>query len=348
MIEFDLIDKLNNEKTLSKDEWITLISSQDTSVYKYSADIAREITDKIFEHKIYLRALIEISNICKNNCFYCGIRCGNNKVSRYRMTEQEILESCRSGYNAGYRTFVLQGGEDNAFSDDVLCRIISEIRQGFPKCAITISLGERSYASYKKIKEAGADRYLLRHETASDAHYSKLHPPEMSLKNRFECLSSLKSLGFQTGCGMMVGSPYQTNDNLADDMLFMQKFKPHMIGMGPFIPAANTPFESESAGSLSKTIFLLSLCRIMLPNVLLPATTALATLDPAGREKAIAAGANVVMPNISPSANRKNYLLYDNKAGIADNLEQSRNKVMAMLRKIGYTASESRGDYKSL
>ncbi len=347
MINKLLIDKLNNEKTLTKQEWISLISTFTDKDREYAAKIARQIANRKFGKNIYLRGLVEISNICKNDCLYCGIRKSNSKVCRYRMTKDEILACCEDGYHAGFRTLVLQGGEDGFFTDEVLVDIVSQIRKRFPECAITLSLGERSFESYKRLFDAGANRYLLRHETATDEHYSLLHPENLSLKNRLACLENLKEIGFQTGCGMMIGSPGQTPEHLAEDMLFMKKFNPQMIGIGPFLPSKNTPFENEKSGALNDVLFFLSLCRIMLPNVLLPATTALGTIDKNGREKGIFAGANVIMPNISPTENRKNYSLYDNKIGTSDTAEESKAKVDKMLERIGYTAPAVRGDFEN-
>ncbi len=346
MTNKSLIDKLNTKKELEKGEWLSLISTYTDEDRAYAAALARKITDDIFGKNIYLRGLIEISNICKNDCLYCGIRKSNACVLRYRMTKEEILECAENGYQAGFRTLVLQGGEDGFFSDEVLIDIISEIRTLCPDAAITLSLGERTYDSYKRLFSAGADRYLLRHETATDSHYSLLHPENLTLKNRLECLYNLKEIGFQTGCGMMIGAPGQTPEHLAEDMLFMRAFRPHMIGIGPFLPAKNTPFEKEKSGTLSDTLFFLSLCRIMLPDVLLPATTALGTIDEKGREKGIFAGANVIMPNISPTENRKNYSLYDNKIGTADTARDSKEKVEKMLVDIGFSAPSVRGDFK--
>lgn len=340
-----LIDKLRKTTQLSESEWVSLISTYSEEDRLYAADAAREVTLERFGKNIYLRGLIEISNICKNDCYYCGIRKSNSCVERYRMTRGEILECCENAWSSGFRTFVLQGGEDGYFTDDVCSGIVSEIRRRFPECAITLSLGERSRESYQRLFDAGADRYLLRHETANAEHYAKLHPKNLSLDERTECLKNLKEIGFQTGCGMMMGAPYQTPETLAEDMMFMRRFEPHMIGIGPFIPAKNTPFEKEKPGELGETLFFLSLCRLALPGVLLPATTALGTIDENGREKGIAAGANVIMPNISPTENRKNYSLYDNKIGIYDNAVKSKENVDKMLEKIGYTAPETRGDF---
>lgn len=342
----DLIIKLNKEKSLTKSEWVTLFETASTEDRAFAAELASEISKEQFGNKIYMRALIEISNICKNDCLYCGIRASNKDVCRYRMKKEEILECCHIGYKSGFRTFVLQGGEDGSFSDEFLVEIISEIKENYPDCAVTLSLGERSRESYEKLFNAGADRYLLRHETATKEHYEKLHPENLSFENRMECLKKLKEIGFQTGCGMMIGSPYQTAENLAEDMLFIEKFKPHMIGVGPFLPAKNTPFEMMNAGTLEETLFVVSLLRIMHPNVLLPATTALGTLAKDGRCRAILSGANVMMPNISPEENRKNYSLYDNKIGTSENAETSIDNVVKALADIGYYPSVERGDYK--
>lgn len=342
----DLIIKLNKEKSLTKSEWVTLFETASTEDRAFAAELASEISKEQFGNKIYMRALIEISNICKNDCLYCGIRASNKHVCRYRMKKEEILECCHIGYKSGFRTFVLQGGEDGSFSDEFLVEIISEIKENYPDCAVTLSLGERSRESYEKLFNAGADRYLLRHETATKEHYQKLHPENLSFENRMGCLKNLKEIGFQTGCGMMIGSPYQTSENLAEDMLFIENFKPHMIGVGPFLPAKNTPFENEKSGTLEETLFVVSLLRIMRPGVLLPATTALGTLAKDGRCRAILSGANVMMPNISPEENRKNYSLYDNKIGTSENAETSIDNVVKALADIGYYPSVERGDYK--
>lgn len=345
MTNRDLILKLNKQKYLDKNEWISLFETADERDMDFAAKTAREIAKKQFSNKIYMRGLIEISNICKNDCLYCGIRGANKNVCRYRMEKEEIFECCRIGYDSGFRTFVLQGGEDGHFKDELLVEIVSGIKEKYPDCAITLSLGERPKESYEKLYAAGADRYLLRHETATAEHYKKLHPDNMSFETRMECLRNLKEIGFQTGCGMMIGSPYQTAENLANDMLFIAEFKPHMIGVGPFLPAENTPFEGEKAGTLAQTLFVVSLLRIMLPPVLLPATTALGTLDPKGRQKAILAGANVMMPNISPTENRKNYSLYSGKIGVGEDAEKSVDNVVNSLKEIGYEPTVARGDY---
>lgn len=340
-----LIDTLEKENKLQKEEYIYILENYDDETLSYIGEKAVKMSKKYFSNKIYTRGLIEISNICKNDCYYCGIRKSNSTLSRYRLSKEDILFCCREGYSLGFRTFVLQGGEDGHFTDDFLCDIIKEIKNLYPDCAVTLSLGERNYESYKKLKNAGADRYLLRHETANDAHYSKLHPAEMKLSDRKKCLFELKELGYQTGAGFMVGSPYQNNENIAEDLLFIKELNPQMVGIGPFIPHKDTPFAGFSQGNLKLTLLLLSIIRLMLKNVLLPATTALGTICKNGRELGILAGANVVMPNLSPVSVRKKYSLYDNK--ICTGEEAAENLVLLEKRfnKIGYTLSSDRGDY---
>jgi biotin synthase len=341
-----LVDKLLNEQSLSGEELLLLLENQNDEIYKYITQKSAEVSKGVFGNSVYLRGLIEISNHCKNNCYYCGIRSRNQNICRYRLTPEQILSCCETGNGLGFRTFVLQGGEDVHFTDDLLCGIISQIKERYPHCAVTLSLGERSYQSYKALFDAGADRYLLRHESANDSHYGKLHPPSLSLSKRKACLYALKEIGFQVGTGFMVGSPYQTDENIVDDLLFIKEFDPHMVGIGPFIPHNDTPFANEPAGSAEKTIYILSIIRLMLPRVLLPATTALGTISPRGREEGILAGANVIMPNLSPVDVRKLYLLYNNK--IATGLEAAEAKVALEheLDKIGYTVADSRGDYQ--
>lgn len=342
----DRIDLLNENKSLSFEDWNILLSTWTEDDYEYSSALARETALGIFGRKIFFRGIIEFTNICKNDCLYCGIRKSNSALNRYRLTKEEILSCCREGYELGYRTFVLQGGEDGHYSDDLMTEIISDIRASYPDCAITLSIGEKSRASYERFFNAGADRYLLRHETADSFHYSRLHPPELSLSSRMDCLRNLKDIGFQTGCGMMVGSPYQTVENLAEDMIFLAEFKPQMVGMGPFIPHKDTPFRDFPPGSAELTLFLLSLVRIMLPRTLLPATTALGSIREDGRLKGILSGCNVIMPNLSPLSVRKKYLLYNNKAGTDTGPEESLNMLKQQVKKIGYEISSERGDYK--
>ena len=340
-----LIDKLNKEKHLEKEEWVTLLSGYTDDDRAYGAGIAREISTSRFGNKIFIRGIVEFSNVCKNDCYYCGIRRSNTNVQRYRLTPDEILDCCDEGYGLGFRTFVLQSGEDKSYTNDTLCDIVRRIKAAHPDCAVTLSLGELTYEEYKALREAGADRYLLRHETADKAHYEKLHPAEMSWDDRMECLKYLKELGYQTGAGIMVGSPYQTMECIAEDMLFFESFKPEMIGIGPFLPHKDTPFRDEPKGSYELTLFLLSLCRILLPDVLLPATTALGTIRPNGREEGVKAGANVIMPNLSPTAVRKKYMLYDNKICTGDESAQCRGCLEMRMKSIGYEVAVSRGDH---
>ncbi len=308
----ELIDRLNKNHSLSKDEYQTLIENQNEDTIAYAGNLADKARKEIYGNSIYTRGLIEIGNYCVNDCFYCGIRKSNTRCNRYRLSEEQILNCADEGYHLGFRTFVLQGGE-GIFSVDEICRLVSAIKKTYSDVAVTLSLGEYTRADYEKMYNAGADRYLLRHETANKEHYQKIHPKEMSFENRMRCLLDLKEIGYQVGCGFMVGSPYQNSKCLADDLKFIEEFSPDMCGIGPFISAKNTTFESCPSGTLKQTIYLLSLIRLIKPNILLPATTALGTIDPLGRELGIKAGANVVMPNLSPVSERKKYSLYDNK-----------------------------------
>ena len=339
-----LIDKLAHENTLTFDEYLTLIQNRD-EVRKYAAEKALDIKKKYYGNAVYIRGLIEFSNYCKNNCLYCGIRSGNTKLERYRLTAEEMLACADIGYSLGFRTFVLQGGEDPYYTDDIFCAVISDIKCRYPDCAVTLSLGERSYESFKRLKEAGADRYLLRHETANETHYQKLHPETMSFANRMRCISDLKSLGYQVGVGFMVGSPYQTDEDLTNELLFLKEIQPQMVGIGPFIPHQDTPFKNFESGSAELTVFLLSLIRLTLPSVLLPATTALGTIDPMGREKGIMAGANVLMPNLSPVSVRKKYMLYDNKICTGEEAAQCIVCLKNRIEKTGCEIVTDKGDY---
>lgn len=341
-----IIDKLAGTHELTRDEWYTLLDTYTEEDRLYAASLAREVTDRVYGKDIFIRGIVEFSNICRNNCYYCGLRAGNDKLERYRLTEDEIFECCESGYSYGFRTFVLQSGEDLTYDTDTICRIVRRIKEAFPDTAVTLSIGEKTYEEYKAYREAGADRYLLRHETASKPHYERLHPEEMSWDNRIRCLHDLKSLGYQTGCGIMIGSPYQTTDCIVDDMIFMGDFKPEMIGLGPFLPHSDTPFKDEPKGSYELTLFLISLCRLMLPNVLLPATTALGTIKPDGREQGVLAGANVIMPNLSPVKTRDKYMLYDNKICTGESSSECRGCIEKRMEAIGYNVVISRGDYK--
>lgn len=346
MTNRDLILKLDNNKSLSHDEWTRLIGTFTDEDRSYAAKLARDIAFSKFGNTIFFRGIIEFSNYCKNDCLYCGIRKSNICASRYRLEKEDILASCADGYSSGFRTFVLQGGEDPYFTDERICDIVSSIRYLYPDCAITLSLGERSRESYQKLFDSGANRYLLRHETADAEHYGKLHPSALSFENRIKCLRELKAIGYQTGCGMMVGAPFQTPEHLAKDMEFMCDFKPQMIGTGPFIPHQDTPFNEFAAGSAEKTLMMLSLCRIMLPDVLLPATTALGTIDGEGRKRGVLAGANVIMPNLSPASVRRKYMLYDGKVITGDDAAESLNVLRGHLAEIGYELFVGRGDFK--
>ncbi len=343
---FNLIDRLEKEHSLTECEYQKLIENFDSDLASYSAEKARKQAEKYYGKDIYIRGLIEISNYCKNDCYYCGIRKSNSNCQRYRLTKEEILECCKEGYGLGFRTFVMQGGEDGYYTDESLCDIISEIKKNYPDCAITLSLGERSRESYQALFDAGADRYLLRHETAVKEHYGKLHPESLRFEERIRCLRDLKDIGFQVGCGFMVGSPYQTAEYLAKDLKFIEEFSPDMCGIGPFITHKDTPFKDEKSGDAELTVYLLSLVRLIKPNILLPATTALGTLDERGREKGVLAGANVVMPNLSPLSERKKYMLYDGKIATGQESAQCVKDLRKRMEEIGYRVVISRGDAK--
>lgn len=343
-----LIDKLYREHNLTKEEFTTLLNHITPELSEYLFEKAREVAQKYFGNGIYTRGLIEFTNYCKNNCYYCGIRRDNEKATRYRLTKEQILNCCKQGYQLGFRTFVLQGGEDGHFTDDKMVDIIKSIKENYPDCALTLSIGERNYESYQKMFEAGADRYLLRHETATDEHYAKLHPKELLLSSRKQCLHNLKEIGYQVGTGFMVGSPYQTIENLVADLQFIKEFSPQMIGIGPFIPHKDTPFGKETAGTLELTLFLIGILRLLVPNALIPATTALGTIHPKGRELGVLAGANVVMPNLSPTDVRKNYLLYDNKICTGDEAAECRMCLERRMNSIGYHLTVDRGDFKPI
>ena len=339
-----LIYKLRDTHSLTIPEYETLLRERDPHVAGLLAALALVEKQKIYGNDIYIRGLIEVSNICKNDCYYCGIRKSNAQCDRYRLTAEDILACCAEGYDLGFRTFVMQGGEDSSFTDAFLVPLLREIKKRYPDCAITLSLGERSYDSYRQLKEAGADRYLLRHETADMEHYGKLHPASLSLENRMQCLRNLKELGYQVGCGFMVGSPYQTIEMLAKDLKFIENFRPDMCGIGPFIPHKDTPFRDFPAGDVELTCYLLSILRLIQPTLLLPATTALGTLSENGREKGILAGANVVMPNLSPTAVRRKYMLYDNKLSDGAESAQALASLRERMERIGCRIAVARGD----
>lgn len=343
----DIINHLADGDTLSRDEWMILLSSLDDGEREYLRVKAQEVAVSHYGKGIFVRALLEISSYCKNNCYYCGIRASNRDAQRYRLSKEEILECCKEADALGFNTFVLQGGEDPVQNDAWVVDVVKAIRAAYTEKAITLSVGERSAEAYAAFKEAGANRFLLRHETRNDEHYSQLHPSMMSSENRRQCLMTLKRLGFQTGSGMMIGSPGQTDEHLYEDIRFLEELQPQMIGIGPFLPATNTPFENHSPGSADKTILMLSLLRLRFPNVLLPATTALATLCSNGMERAISAGANVVMPNVSPVEQRKKYSIYDNKKSTGAESAQQMQQLENRLNAIGYHIDYGRGDYRN-
>lgn len=342
---FELIDQLEKNQTLSKEELSHLLNHYNKELSEYLFQKARAVSYKYYGNKVFRRGLIEFTNYCKNDCYYCGIRASNREATRYRLSKEEILSCCDTGYDLGFRTFVLQGGEDLHFSDDEMCSLILSIKKKYPESAVTLSIGEKSYESYKKYFDSGADRYLLRHETSNPDHYSKLHPANLSILKRKKCLEDLKSIGFQVGTGFMVGSPYQSTEDIVEDLLFIKELSPAMIGVGPFIPHHQTPFAKEMAGTLELTLFIIGLLRLMNPNALIPSTTALGTIDPNGRELGILAGANVVMPNLSPVRVRKNYELYDNKICTGDEAAECKVCLDNRIDRIGYKIVVDRGDF---
>lgn len=341
----ELVDRLARERNLADGEFADLLLCREPAFDEYVSQKAREVRERAYGKDVYLRGLIELTNICRNDCRYCGIRKGNKNAQRYRLGAEEVLSSADAGYGLGFRTIVLQGGEDPYFTDERLIDIVRGIKGRHPDCAVTLSLGERDRESYERLFEAGVDRYLLRHETADKAHYEYLHPSEMSFDHRMQCLRDLHEIGYQVGCGMMVGSPGQRTEHLVKDLRFLQAFQPEMVGIGPFIPHHDTEYAREPAGSLQMTLRLLSITRLLLPEVLLPATTALGTIDPLGREKGLLFGANVIMPNLSPKDVRGKYLLYDNKLGAGDEAAESVRDMCLRVSKVGYRVVEARGDH---
>ncbi|MDF2523020.1 MAG: radical domain protein [Clostridiales bacterium] len=339
----DLIDKLYKNNILDKQEFVFLLDNIEEGDKEYLMEKACEMRIKHYDRRVFMRGLIEFTNYCKRDCLYCGIRASNNKVERYRLSTDQIIAVCEQGFNLGYKTFVLQGGEDSYYTDDRIVEMLSVIKEQFPTCAITLSIGEKPYESYQKYFEAGAERYLLRHETASKELYDRLHP-NASFENRLQCLKNLKAIGFQVGAGFMVDLPGQKNEDYVEDLMFLKELNPHMVGIGPFIPHQDTPLGKEHGGTLEKTIILLSLIRLLLPEVLLPATTALGTIDPYGREKGLKAGANVVMPNLSPVEVRKKYALYDGKICIGDEAAECRSCIENRINHAGFFVDMSRGD----
>ena len=340
----DKVNKLLKTKNLSDGELLELIKTDvfDEELF-FAADKVRR---EHYGTDVYVRGLIEFTNYCKNDCYYCGIRHGNKKAVRYRLSREDIMECCREGYALGFRTFVLQGGEDPYYTDDIMCEIISSIRKEYPDCAITLSVGEKSRETYEKYFAAGANRYLLRHETADKEHYAMLHPNSMSLENRKRCLFDLKEIGFQVGSGFMVGSPYQTAENLLADLRFLQELMPDMIGIGPYLTHEQTPFADKENGSMELTLRLIAVLRLMFPYALLPSTTALGTIHPKGRELGLKAGANVVMPNLSPVNVRKLYELYENKICTGEEAAECLACLSGRIKSAGYKLVSERGDVK--
>jgi len=336
----ELVDKLEAFQILEREEFKEVLLCNDDYLFERSRCVAQ----KIYGKNIFMRGLIEFTSYCKNNCYYCGLRTGNKEAERYRLSKEQILDCCKTGYPLGFRTFVLQGGEDAHYTDDILVDIVREIKAAYPDCAVTLSIGERSYESYELLFKAGTDRYLLRHETANDEHYKTLHPNSMSPTNRKKCLYDLKKIGYQVGCGFMVGSPNQTLEHIVDDLLFIKELQPQMVGIGPFIPHSNTPMGGKNAGDVHLTLNILAILRLMQPNLLIPATTALGTLDAHGRELGILAGANVIMPNLSPVEVRKKYMLYDNKICTREEAAACAACMKNRIKQIGYEIAVSRGD----
>ncbi len=343
----NLIEKLSTDKSLLLEEYGLILDDYTEDDADFARKLAVGIRQSVYGNAVYIRGLIEVSNYCKNGCLYCGINRDNKTCVRYRLTKEEILSCCEKGYALGFRTFVMQGGEDNHLTDEFVCEVVSEIKERYPDCAVTLSLGEKSYDSYKALYDAGADRYLLRHETADSEHYSRLHPSDLSLESRLECLHNLKKIGYQVGCGIMVGSPYQTNKHIAKDLKFIEEFDPQMCGIGPFLPHKDTVFADKEKGSFELTLFLLSLIRIMKPSILLPSTTALGTLVDGGREMGILSGANVIMPNLSPDTAKDKYMLYDNKLRTGLESVEGLENLKKKFADIGYEIVTDRGDYKN-
>jgi len=340
----NLIDQLYETSTLTSEELETLLEGLDDESRDYLHKKAHEKRLNTYGNKVFMRGLIEFTNYCKSNCAYCGIRRDNKKADRYRLDQDTILACTAEGYRLGYRTFVLQGGEDPFYKDEDIVALVRSIKDQHPDCAITLSIGEKSKESYRLFKEAGADRYLLRHETKTKALYESLHPG-MSYEARQQCLKDIKEVGFQVGAGFMVGLPGQTIKDYVNDLVYLKELQPHMVGIGPFIAQSDTPLAKESGGSLEMTCILLSIVRLLLPKVLLPATTALGSLDPKGRERGLKAGGNVVMPNLSPTNVRDKYLLYDGKICTGDEAAHCRGCIEGRINSAGFEVDMGRGDH---
>lgn len=341
----DIIERIASGKALSVEEWIQAIDCDDPGYAEELKAAASDTRDRIYGKKVFARGLIEFTSYCRNDCYYCGLRRSNKNALRYRLSYDCIMDTAEAGYRAGFRTFVLQGGEDSYFTDERLIMIVRGIKERYPDAAVTLSVGERSFESYKALKDAGADRYLLRQETADDVHYRKLHPDDMSQENRLRCLHDLKELGYQTGAGMMVGSPGSSSRTLAEDMVFLSSLKPEMVGIGPFIPHSSTPFRDEKRGSVDLTLRMVSLVRLALPHAMIPSTTALATASSDGQLQGILHGANVIMPDITPQSERSKYMIYDGKKITGDEAGENLRQIAEGMESIGYKLSMERGDY---
>ena len=342
----DRIRRLEQDRDLPDRDLLDLIVMQDAEAEALLAQRAAAVRQQVYGRDVFIRGLIEFTNYCRNDCFYCGIRRSNACAQRYRLTREEILACCRAGYGLGFRTFVLQGGEDPFFTTERLAELVRAIKQAYPDCAVTLSVGEKDRETYQAWFDAGADRYLLRHETADEGLYRRLHPEELSLQNRMRCLRDLKDIGYQVGCGFMVGAPFQTPEMLLKDLRFLQAFQPHMAGIGPFIPHRDTPFRDCPPGTAQMTLRLLAIIRLMLPHVLLPATTALGTVQSDGRQRGMGYGANVVMPNLSPLSVRKKYALYDNKISTGEEAAESVALLKQSMAAAGYRVVTARGEWK--
>ncbi len=341
----DLIRKLFTDNSLSHEELVHLIDNRSEESAKLLFRYADEARRTYYGNSVFIRGLIEFTNYCKHDCYYCGIRRSNRNICRYRLTKEDILNCCKEGYDLGYRTFVLQGGEDPHYSASFISDIVYSIKSEHPDCAVTLSFGEHGHDVYLEWFKAGADRYLLRHETADKSHYSLLHPDKMTFDNRMRCLHSLKEIGYQTGCGFMVGSPFQTTQHIVKDLLFIKDFKPEMVGIGPFIPQKDTPFGNRTAGTAELTVYLIAIIRLLLPTALIPSTTALGSVQKNGRELGILAGANVCMPNLSPSHVRADYAIYDNKLSVGGESAQNLKALSEQMKNIGFETVIDRGDH---
>lgn len=340
-----LIDKLESNTNLLKDEFLYILNHITEKEIPYLNNAAYEVKYKHYQNRVYLRGLIEISNYCKMGCKYCGINYKVKTIDRYRLSADEIIECCKLGYELGYRTFVIQSGEDSYYTDDLLVDMLKRIKKEMPDIRITLSLGERSKESFQRLYDAGTDRYLLRHETASRRLYEYLHASFMSFDSRRECLSNLKEIGYQVGAGFMVGSPTQTNEDLVEDLVYLKELNPHMVGIGPYLCHEDTELKGNASGTLSETLIMVALVRLLLPKVLLPATTALGSLHAIGREKALKTGANIMMPNISPTENRALYEIYQNKICTTDTSNHCRNCIEGRIVGVGHVVDLGVGDH---